>query len=101
MEYDFKDAFIVRAMNEENNDFIITIGDRIATPHHFSSRKEAEQTIMKKDWNLIASLAISIAETTIERYLKEKSSIKIFKIHIVTGKQIGRASCRERVLRLV
>ena len=76
MGYNFKDAFIVRATNEENNDFIITLGDKIATPHHFSSQKEAEKAIMKKDWNLIESLAISIAETTIERYLKEKGETK-------------------------
>ena len=76
MEYNFKDAFIVRAMNEENNDFIITLGDRIATPYHFSKQKEAERAIMKKDWNLIATLAISIAENTIEKYLKEKGETK-------------------------
>lgn len=76
MEFNFKDAFIVRAINEENNDYIITLGDKIATPYHFSSQKEAEKAIMKKDWNLIASLAISIAETTIERYLKEEGETK-------------------------
>ena len=76
MEYNFKDAFIVRAMNEENNDYIITLGDKIATPYHFSSQKEAEQAIMKKDWNLIASLVISVAETAIEKHLKEKGETK-------------------------
>lgn len=76
MEYDFKDAFIVRAMNEENNDFIITLGNRIATPYHFSSQKEAEQAIMKKDWNLIASLIISVAETAAEKQLKQKGETK-------------------------
>ena len=76
MEYNFKDAFIVRAMNEENNDYIITLGDKIATPYHFSSQKEAEKAIMKKDWNLIASLMISITETTIKKYLEEKGETK-------------------------
>ena len=76
MEYNFKNAFIVRATNEENNDFIITLGDGIATPRHFSSQEEAEQAIMKKDWNLIASLAISITENTIKKYLEEKGETK-------------------------
>lgn len=76
MEYNFKDAFIVRAMNEENNDYIITLGDKIATPYHFSSQKEAEKAIMKKDWNLIASLAISVAENAVEKHLKEKGETK-------------------------
>lgn len=76
MEYNFKDAFIVRATSEENNDFIITLGDKIATPYHFSSQKEAERVIMKKDWNLIASLAISIAENTIKKHLEVKGETK-------------------------
>lgn len=76
MEYNFKDAFIIRATNEENNDFIITLGDKIATPYHFPSQKEAEKAVMKKDWNLIATLAITIAETTIKKYLKGEGETK-------------------------
>lgn len=76
MEFNFKDAFIVRAMNEENNDYIITLGDKIATPYHFSSQKEAEKAIMKKDWNLIASLIISVAENAVEKHLEKKGETK-------------------------
>lgn len=76
MEFNFKDAFIVRAMNEENNDYIITLGDKIATPYHFSSQKEAEKAIMKKDWNLIASLIISVAESAVEKQLKKEGETK-------------------------
>lgn len=76
MEFNFKDAFIVRATNEENNDFIITLGNKMATPYHFSSQKEAERAIMKKDWNLIASLIISIAENAVEKHLKEEGETK-------------------------
>lgn len=76
MEFDFKDAFIVRATNEENNDFIITLGDNIATPHHYKSQKEAEQAIMKKDWNLIATLIISITKTAIKKHQEEKGETK-------------------------
>jgi hypothetical protein len=76
MEFNFKDAFIVRATSEENNDFIITLGNKMATPYHFSSQKEAERAIMKKDWNLIASLIISIAENAVEKHLKEEGGTK-------------------------
>ena len=77
MEYNFKDAFIIRTTNEENNDFIITLGDKIATPYHFSSNKEAEQAVIKKDWNLIATLVISIAENAIKNYIKENKEADI------------------------
>ena len=76
MEFNFKDAFIVRAMNEENNDYIITLGDKIATPYHFSSQKEAEKAIIKKDWNLIASLIISVAENAVEKHLNKEGETK-------------------------
>ena len=76
MDYNFKDAFIVRATSEENNDFIITLGNKMATPYHFSSQKEAERAIMKKDWNLIASLIISVAENAVEKHLKEEGETK-------------------------
>ena len=72
MEYNFKDAFIIRATNEENNDFIITLGDKIATPYHFPSQKEAKQAVAKKDWNLIATLAITLAENAVRNYLEER-----------------------------
>lgn len=72
MDFNFKEAFIVRATNSENNDYIITIGNKLATPQHYKNQKEAEQAIIKKDWNLIASLAISIAENTINNILNKK-----------------------------
>lgn len=60
--FDFNDQFVIRALNEENNDFIITLGNHLATPKHFKSYDEAEDAIKAVDWNLIASLAISLIE---------------------------------------
>lgn len=73
--YDFKDAFIIRPTNEENNDFIITLGDTIATPYHFKTKEEAQKSIDSKDWNLTATLIIALAENAVKKYLttpKEK-----------------------------
>ena len=60
--FNFNYAFTVRALNEENNDFIITLGDHLATPKHFKNYDEAEKAIAAIDWNLVASLAISLIE---------------------------------------
>lgn len=60
--FDFNDQFVIRALNEENNDFIITLGNHLATPEHFKSYEEAENSIEAVDWNLVASLAISLIE---------------------------------------
>lgn len=60
--FNFNDQFAIRALNEENNDFIITLGNHLATPEHFQSYEEAENAIKAVDWNLVASLAISLIE---------------------------------------
>lgn len=60
--FDFNDQFVIRALNEENNDFIITLGNHLATPRHFTSYEEADAAARTIDWNLVASLAISLIE---------------------------------------
>jgi hypothetical protein len=69
MMFDFEDAFVVRATNSENNDYIITIGNRYATPKHYSSEEEAKEDIKNRNWNLIATLAIELAEQAIKNYM--------------------------------
>ena len=72
MEFNFNtDAFIVRPTNEENNEFIITIGNQLASPEKFKTREEAEKAIKRKDWNLITTLIITVSEKVFEN-LKNK-----------------------------
>lgn len=61
-KFSFNDAFTIRALNEENNDFVITLGEHLASPEHFKSYNEAENAIKAVDWNLVASLAMSLIE---------------------------------------
>lgn len=68
MMFNFEDAFVVRATNPENNDFIITVGCKLATPKHYESKEEAEEAIKNRDWNLIATLAIEIAEQAVKNH---------------------------------
>ena len=68
MMFDFEDVFVVRATNPENNDFIITIGNRFATPKHYETQEEAQEAIKNRDWNLIAALAIELAEQAVKNY---------------------------------
>lgn len=76
MMFDFEDAFVVRATNPENNDFIITIGNKYATPKHYESKEEAEKAIKSRDWNLIATLAIELAEQAIKNYMSNNKKNK-------------------------
>lgn len=67
MMFDFEDVFVVRATNPENNDFIITVGNRMATPKHYETQEEAQEAIKNRDWNLVATLAIEIAEQAVKK----------------------------------
>lgn len=74
--FDFKDSFVIRATNPENDDYIITIGNSYATPKHFKSREEAEKAIENKDWNLIATLVIELAEQAIRNKMSNNKKEK-------------------------
>ena len=56
-----KDAFIVRPL-PESEEFIITIGNHLATEEKFKSRKAAEIRINKTDWNLVSALFYALKE---------------------------------------
>lgn len=56
-----QDLFKVRPMDETNEKFVISIGNRLASTTIYSSREEAEKAIENKDWNLIATLICEIS----------------------------------------
>lgn len=65
MKFNWESIFVIRAKNEENNEFIITIGNHLATEQVFNSREDAQKAIRNKDWNLIAALVASMVESKI------------------------------------
>lgn len=56
-----QDLFKVRPIDETNEKFIISIGNRLASTTIYNSREEAEKAIENKDWNLIATLICEIS----------------------------------------
>lgn len=66
MNFNWESVFVVRAKDEENNKFIITIGNNLATEQVFSSREDAQKAIRNKDWNLIAALIASMVEAKLK-----------------------------------
>ena len=57
-----KEAFIIRPTDTDENEFMITIGNHLATEERFKSRKAAEMRINKTDWNLVAAMVYAIKE---------------------------------------
>lgn len=57
-----KEAFVIRPTDTNENEFMITIGNHLATEEKFKSRKAAEMRINKTDWNLVAALFYALKE---------------------------------------
>lgn len=57
-----KEAFVIRPTDTDENEFMITIGNHLATEEKFKSRKAAEMRINKTDWNLVAAMIYAIKE---------------------------------------
>jgi hypothetical protein len=57
-----KEAFVIRPTDTDENEFMITIGNHLATEEKFKSRKAAEMRINKTDWNLVAALVYALKE---------------------------------------
>lgn len=51
-----KELFQIRPTNEEQNDFIITVGQHLATEQHFPTREEAEIYRDKPQWDTVLAM---------------------------------------------
>ena len=69
-----KELFQIRTNNEEQNDFIVTVGQHLATEQHFKTREEAEQYIDTPQWDMI--LAMVAEMFTIHKEIKHKEDIE-------------------------
>ena len=57
-----KKLFQIRPTNEEQNDFMITVGQHLATEQHFKTREEAEQYIDTPQWDMILAMVAEMLE---------------------------------------
>ena len=56
------EAFIVRPADKEGKEYMITIGNHLATEEGFPSREAAEERINQTDWNLVAAMIYALKE---------------------------------------
>lgn len=71
-----KDLFVVRPTNEEQNDFIITVGQHLATELHFKTKEDALAYIDEPKWDTIVALCGEMIEAKkvdeqIEKYAQK------------------------------
>lgn len=51
-----KELFQIRPTNEEQNDYIITVGQHLATEMHFPTREEAETYRETPKWDMVLAM---------------------------------------------
>ena len=57
-----KEAFVIRPADIEEKEYIITIGNHLATEEKFKSRASAQREINKTNWNLVSALIYALKE---------------------------------------
>ena len=56
------EAFIIRPISQEENEYMITIGNHLATEEKFPTREAAEERINQTDWDLVAAMVYALKE---------------------------------------
>lgn len=57
-----KELFQIRPTNEEQNDYIITVGQHLATEKHFKTHEEAEQYRDTPKWDMVLAVVAEMFE---------------------------------------
>ena len=73
----FNEVFKVRKIKRNDEEFyMITIGDRLASLEEFETEKKALMKINKIDWNLVASMFITLTEAEKKKDKNSKTTQK-------------------------
>lgn len=67
--FKWEHIFRAQVLNEERTEWVIMIGDKLASKELFADEEQIEKYIAKKPWELIAALICSITENAIKAEL--------------------------------
>lgn len=64
--FEWENIFRAQVLNEDRTEWVIMIGDKLASKELFADEEQIKRYINKKPWELIAALICSIIENTIK-----------------------------------
>lgn len=67
--FKWENVFRAQVLNEERTEWVIMIGDKLASKELFADEDQIKRYIEKKPWELIAALICSITDNTIKNEL--------------------------------
>lgn len=68
-KFKWENVFRAQVLNEDRTEWVIMIGDKLASKEIFASEEQVKKYINNKPWELIAALMCSIAENAINMEL--------------------------------
>lgn len=70
--FKWENIFRAQVLNEDRTEWVIMIGDKLASKELFADEEQIKRYIDKKPWELIAALTCSIAENIINNLNKNE-----------------------------
>lgn len=74
--FKWENIFRAQVLNEERTEWIIMIGDKLASKELFTNEEQIKKYIDEKPWELIAALICSITENAIKNELSNNKNKK-------------------------
>lgn len=74
--FKWENIFRAQVLNEERTEWVIMIGDKLASKELFANEEQVKKYIDKKPWELIAALICSITENAIRTELSNNKNKK-------------------------
>lgn len=71
-----KEIFAVRPRNEERTEFIIVVGNHLATKMTFASEQEAWDYVKRPKWDTVFALIAEMIEIALEKKLNKEEETK-------------------------
>lgn len=74
--FKWENVFRAQVLNEERTEWVIMIGDKLASKELFADEEQIKRYIDKKPWELIAALICSITDNAIKSKLSNLKNKK-------------------------
>ena len=70
--FKWEDVFRAQVLNEDRTEWVIMIGNKLASKELFADEEQIKKYIDKKPWELIAALTCSVVDNAIENLIKNE-----------------------------
>lgn len=74
--FKWENVFRAQVLNEERTEWVIMIGDKLASKELFADEEQVKKYIDKKPWELIAALICSITDNAINAKISNNKNKK-------------------------